>query len=366
MGNRRTVSPSLEQRLTRDTSFERLYRRHRRDVYGAVLRDVRDPDEAEDVTQIAFMNAFRAIRRGEEPDKPRAWLVTIARNVVRRRYQALARRPQEVALDREVAADLADVNGPTAGEIAAAIRRLPPNQRGVILLREIQGRSYAEIAEELELSLAAVETLIFRARRSLSQELQLADHVPTTQQSARRLRGLLALPLPGLGKLSLGFSVSRAGVAAFVGGAAIVAVPVTDMGANTPHAPTVQRGPSFAEVDGPALVPKTVVARQERADPTVPRRHSGSSGDAPDGGSSGGASVPSLPLPSVEPSSAVPVAPLPVEPLPLPVEPLPVEPPPLPVEPLALPVEPPPLPVEPPPLPVEPPPLPSTPALPLP
>jgi RNA polymerase sigma factor (sigma-70 family) len=114
MGNRRTVSPSLEQRLTRDISFERLYRRHRRDVYGAVLRDVRDPDEAEDVTQIAFMNAFRAIRRGEEPDKPRAWLVTIARNVVRRRYQAVARRPQEVALDQEVAADLADVNAPSS------------------------------------------------------------------------------------------------------------------------------------------------------------------------------------------------------------------------------------------------------------
>src|SRR6266508_2196137 len=93
MGNRRTVSPSLEQRLTRDTSFERLYRRHRRDVYGAVLRDVRDPDEAEDVTQIAFMNAFRAIRRGEEPDKPRAWLVAIARNVVRRRFQAPAGDP---------------------------------------------------------------------------------------------------------------------------------------------------------------------------------------------------------------------------------------------------------------------------------
>src|SRR5918996_5698371 len=101
MGNRRTVSPSLEQRLTRDTSFERLYRRHRRDVYGAVLRDVRDPDEAEDVTQIAFLNAFRAMRRGEQPEKPRAWLVTIARNVIRRRYKAQAVRPHEVALDPE-------------------------------------------------------------------------------------------------------------------------------------------------------------------------------------------------------------------------------------------------------------------------
>jgi RNA polymerase sigma-70 factor, ECF subfamily len=346
------VSPPLEQRLNGNASFERLYRRHRRDVYGAVLRDVRDPDEAEDVTQIAFMNAFRAIRRGEQPDKPRAWLVTIARNVVRRRYQALARRPQEVALDPEVAADLTDVNGPTAGEIAAAIRRLPPNQRAVILLREIQGHSYAEIAEALELSLAAVETLIFRARRSLGRELQLADHVPTTQRRTGGLRGLLALPLPGLGKLSLGFSVSRAGVAALVGSTAIVAIPVTDMGASPPRAPAVQRGPSFAEIEGQALVPKTGVAPQRRAKPTVQR--SGSAGDGADEGASGAGTLPSLPLPSIEPSSVVPTLPLPVEP------------PPLPVEPPALPVEPPALTVEPLPLPVEPPPLPPTPALPLP
>jgi RNA polymerase sigma-70 factor, ECF subfamily len=343
------VSPSLEQRLDGDTSFERLYRRHRRDVYGAVLRDVRDPDEAEDVTQIAFMNAFRAIRRGEEPDKPRAWLVTIARNVVRRRYQVLARRPQEVALDPEVAADLADVDGPTAGEIAAAIRRLPPNQRAVTLLREIQGRSYAEIAEQLELSLAAVETLIFRARRSLSKELQLADHVPTTQRRTRSLRGLLGLPLPGLGKLSLGFSAGRAGLAALVGGVAIVTVPLVDVGANPPLAPAVQRAPSRAEMAGPSVAPGVAflplekAAQARRSKTTVQPGDSGSADES----SSGGGTLPSLPLPSVEPSSDVSVPALPVEPLPLPVEP-----PPLPVEPL--------------PLPVEPPPLPSTPPLPLP
>jgi RNA polymerase sigma factor (sigma-70 family) len=313
--------------LSRDTSFEQLYRRHRRDVYGAVLRDVRDPDEAEDVTQIAFMNAFRAIRRGEEPDKPRAWLVTIARNVVRRRYQGLSRRPQEVELDPEVAADLTDVNGPTAREITAAIRRLPPNQRAVILLREIQGRSYAEIADELELSLAAVETLIFRARRSLSEDLQLADHVPTTQRRARGLRGLLALPLPGLGKLSLGFSLSRAGVAALVGGVAIVTIPVTDVGADPPLAPAVQRAPSFAEMNGPAVDPKIVVAPKEKAKATTrstrraQRDRDGANpetaADIPSGLPS--LPLPSLPLPSVDLSpDGVPLPPLPVEPPPVP------------------------------------------------
>jgi RNA polymerase sigma factor (sigma-70 family) len=321
------VSSSLEQGLSSDTSFERLYRRHRRDVYGAVLRDVRDPDEAEDVTQIAFMNAFRAIRRGEEPDKPRAWLVTIARNVVRRRYQTLARRPQEVELDPEVAADLTDVNGPTAGEIMAAIRRLPGNQRAVILLREIQGRSYAEIAAELDLSLAAVETLIFRARRSLSEELQLADHAPTTQRRTRALRGLLALPLPGLGKLSLGFSLSRAGVAALVGGVAIVAIPVADVGANPPLAPAVQRAPSFAEMHGPAVDPKVVAPRQKakpvtRSKRTAERGRAGANGDAAADSSTGPGVLPSVPLPSIDLTPGVPLPPLPL----LPIEPPPVPP----------------------------------------
>jgi RNA polymerase sigma factor (sigma-70 family) len=267
-GNKARVASSPGQRLTRDASFERLYRRHRRDVYGAVLRDVRDPDEAEDVTQIAFLNAFRALRRGEEPEKPRAWLVTIARNVVRRRYRAMATRPREVLLDPDAAPDLSDLDGPSAGEIAAAIRRLPPNQRAVILLREIQGLSYAEIATELDLSLSAVETLIFRARGNLAGELELFDHVPSTRQRlARRLRGLL--PFPGLGKLSLGFSFGRAGLAAVAGGVAMMAVPVGDVAADPPQRQAVERTPSFAERAGPPVAPTRAWFRRSRVLPAM-------------------------------------------------------------------------------------------------
>jgi RNA polymerase sigma factor (sigma-70 family) len=316
--------------MARDRSFERLYRRHRRDVYGAVLRDVRDPAEAEDVTQIAFLNAFRAIRRGEQPEKPRAWLVTIARNVVKRRYKAQALRPQEVALDPELAADLADLEGPTVDEIAAAIRRLPPNQRAVILLREIQGRTYAEIAEELELSIPAVETLIFRARRSLSERLKLIDQVPTTREkSPRRVRGLLALPLPGLGKFSLGFSAGRAAVAALVGGVAIVTVPITDVAADPPRPTVVQRAPSIAERVGPPVTtfqaPTTKAAPAPKAGPNKKRDARRAGKDAPaDSGDQGL-------LPSVD--SLVPAleTPVPVPTVPLPsVPPLPIEPPALP------------------------------------
>jgi RNA polymerase sigma factor (sigma-70 family) len=330
-GHIRGVSPSHAQRMARDRSFERLYRRHRRDVYGAVLRDVRDPAEAEDVTQIAFLNAFRAIRRGEEPEKPRAWLVTIARNVVRRRYKAQAARVQEVALDPELAADLSDLEGPTAGEIATAIRRLPPNQRAVILLREIQGRSYAEIAEELELSLAAVETLIFRARRSLSERLKLIDQVPTTQEkSPRRLGGFLALPLPGLGKLSFGFSAGRTAMAALVGGVAIVTVPVADVAADQPHPAIVQRAPSAAERVGPPVTTlrstETNPARTRAAGDKRDARRSDKEAPADSGGGTQDL-LPSVDvLPSVDPLPSVPVPTIEVPTLP----PLPVEPPALP------------------------------------
>jgi RNA polymerase sigma-70 factor (ECF subfamily) len=311
-----------------------LYRDHRRDVYGVVLRDVRDPAEAEDVTQIAFLNAFRAMRKGERPEKPRAWLVTIARNVVRRRYRELMRRPQEVGLDPEVAVALAEVDGPTATEISGAIKRLPPSQRTVILLREIQGRSYAEIAEEMGLSIAAVETLIFRARRSLSEELELVDRVPTTQ---RRRRGLFFLPLPGLGKLSVGFSLGRAGAAALIGSVAMVTVPM-DGSADPVRPPAVQRGPSASEAVVPALPTPTAfapVVKTGPADDESRPGHDGSSTKAEpiseadanaDAGSAGdlAPAVPSVELPTSTAEETLPLPPLDVEPPALPVEPLPL------------------------------------------
>ncbi|MGH3045539.1 MAG: RNA polymerase sigma factor, partial [Gaiellaceae bacterium] len=96
----------LEQdgRLEQERSFEHLYRRHRRAVYAYVLRDLRNPDDAEDVTQTAFLNAFRALRDGTAPERPRAWLLTIARNVCRRRFRLGSGQPQELELDPELTA----------------------------------------------------------------------------------------------------------------------------------------------------------------------------------------------------------------------------------------------------------------------
>src|SRR5918996_5374326 len=123
-----------------EREFEHLYRRHRRDVYRSVLRDVRNPDEAEDVTQIAFLDAYRALQRGDAPLRPRAWLLTIAQNAARRRYRVRAAGPREVELQAELLV-APDDSGPTAVEIRQAFARLTPRQRQALVLREIAGRS---------------------------------------------------------------------------------------------------------------------------------------------------------------------------------------------------------------------------------
>jgi RNA polymerase sigma-70 factor, ECF subfamily len=295
-----------------DRSFERIYRRHRRDVYGSVLRDVRDPDEAEDVTQVAFLNAYRAMRRGDEPEKPRAWLITIARNVVRRRARLRSERPQEVELEAELLVTLDDMEGSAAEDICAALRRLTDAQREAIVLREIQGRSYAEIAETLALSVPAVEALIFRARRALADELSLVDRTPVVRRE--RGRGLLALP--GLAKLgSFGFSFGRMTAACLVGCAVIATVPVGDRDASgEPAAPAAAAQVRHAAVRTPAAAPK-MRARHETTKPTKHRthgtRHSGQSSEGTkqqpgaSGGSSGSNTL-SVQLPQPLPSIQVP------------------------------------------------------------
>ena len=155
-----------------DRAFERLYRRHVHEVYRYVLAVLRNQPDAEDATQATFLSAYRAFIRGEEPMKPRNWLLKIAHNECRQRFRASARRPKEVQWDERAAAPGADETVPTADEIKTALAHLSFNQRSALVMRELEGRSYAEIGAILDLSLSAVETLLFRARRALREQLE--------------------------------------------------------------------------------------------------------------------------------------------------------------------------------------------------
>src|SRR4051812_50191320 len=93
----------LAKHLSADRTFERLYRKHAGDVYRYALVVLRNPADAEDVTQTTFMNAYRAIERGERPRAPQNWLIAIAHNVCRQRFRQSQRRPNKVALNESPA-----------------------------------------------------------------------------------------------------------------------------------------------------------------------------------------------------------------------------------------------------------------------
>jgi RNA polymerase sigma factor (sigma-70 family) len=169
------MTPLFATKQSPDKAFERLYQAHVHDVYRYALMVLRNPADAEDVAQTTFMNAYRAIQRGEKPRAPRHWLIAIAHNVCRSRLRDASRRPQQVELEEyhvTTAADDDGAEGIDPKELVKALGVLSFNQRSALVMRELEGRSYAEIAELLEVSPTAVETILFRARRALREQLE--------------------------------------------------------------------------------------------------------------------------------------------------------------------------------------------------
>jgi RNA polymerase sigma-70 factor, ECF subfamily len=168
------VSPPIAQsKRATERSFEKLYQGHVHAVYRYSLAVLHNEADAEDVTQTTFLSAYRAFQRGDRPHRPHNWLIKIAHNVCRQRFRDSSRRPQEVEFDESLAAAAPeDSDVPSGGEIRRALGFLAFNQRAALVMRELEGRSYAEIAQILDLSVGAVETLIFRARRALREQLE--------------------------------------------------------------------------------------------------------------------------------------------------------------------------------------------------
>jgi RNA polymerase sigma-70 factor, ECF subfamily len=166
-----------------------LYERHSGRIFGYCLSLLGSREEAEDAVQTTFMNAQRGLDRGVIPQYELAWLFKIARNVCYNRSESSSRRRRvESAHDldtlEEVLATPERNVGLSVGELTRALGEIPERQRRALLLREFQGMSYEEIAGELGVSVAAVETLLFRARRSLADQIE--------QTGTPRRRGAVA------------------------------------------------------------------------------------------------------------------------------------------------------------------------------
>jgi RNA polymerase sigma factor (sigma-70 family) len=182
-----------------------LYEEYANQIFRYCLHQLGSREEAEDAVQSTFLNAFRGLKRGVVPELEAAWLFKIAHNVCLSRRRSSWRRGRvESPADFEAVEELTAAPSRGADELIGlqdVLEQMPETQRRAILLREWQGLSYREIAAELELSQGAVETLIFRARRSLAAGLQ----EPPERAKRRLLRGVdLGSTVAGLKALLLG------------------------------------------------------------------------------------------------------------------------------------------------------------------
>jgi RNA polymerase sigma factor (sigma-70 family) len=166
------MTPRLGLRTSHERTLESLYERHAADVYRYALMMLDSPSDAEDVTQTTFLNAYRALKRGDRPRATGPWLRTIAHNLCLQHFRQAARRPREVELEEDAAEIVSDDEGFVVEDLTRALKQIPVNQRAALLMRELEGRPIAEIAGILDLSTSAVETLLFRARRAVREQLE--------------------------------------------------------------------------------------------------------------------------------------------------------------------------------------------------
>ena len=155
-----------------------LYRDHARLVGGICRGMLRDPEEAADAAQQSFLAAHRSLLAGTTPQEPAAWLATIARNECRMRIRKRMAAPLTVALDPELdghgdTTHQAAVERASMSELREAVAELPARQREALLLREVQGLSYDEVARTMDVSPPSVEALLWRARKTVAGRLRV-------------------------------------------------------------------------------------------------------------------------------------------------------------------------------------------------
>src|ERR1700682_1715440 len=144
-----------------------LYEQYANQIFRYCLHQLGSREEAEDAVQSTFLNAFRGIKRGVVPELESAWLFKIAHNVCLSRRRTSWRRGRiESPTDFDVVEELTPAPSRRADELIGlqdVLEQMPENQRRAILLREWQGLSYHEIADEVQLSPGPLQRVTLRA-----------------------------------------------------------------------------------------------------------------------------------------------------------------------------------------------------------
>jgi RNA polymerase sigma-70 factor (ECF subfamily) len=168
------------------TAFDLLVRKYQHKIVQLVTRYLRDPVEALDVSQEAFIKAYRALPSFRGDSAFYTWLYRIAINTAKNHLVAQSRRPPSDDIDAQDAEQFAGDTGlkeyatpehmalrdEIEQTIAAAIEDLPEELRTAITLREFEGLSYEEIATAMDCPIGTVRSRIFRAREAIETRLK--------------------------------------------------------------------------------------------------------------------------------------------------------------------------------------------------
>ena len=185
----REVDQLLVERAQRGDkrAFELLVEKYQRKLARLLSRLVRDPGEVEDVTQEAFIKAYRALPSFRGDSAFYTWLYRIGINTAKNYLVAMGRRaPTSTEIETEDAEGYAegellrDINTPESlllskeigNTVNAAIESLPEELRSAIQLRELEGMSYEEIAKLMDCPIGTVRSRIFRAREAIAERLK--------------------------------------------------------------------------------------------------------------------------------------------------------------------------------------------------
>ena len=169
-----------------ESAYEELLSRYQQPIYGIVYRLLGDQNDACDVVQEIFLKVFRSVHSFKERSSLRTWIYRIAVNEAHNHRRWFSRhRKREVALDREDGEygtfEIAPDPGPSPFDVALdreahvlierALEEISPVFRTVVILRDLEGLGYEEIADILQISLGTVKSRILRGREALRRVL---------------------------------------------------------------------------------------------------------------------------------------------------------------------------------------------------
>lgn len=167
-------------------AFEELVRMYQKQIYNLGYRMMGNEEDASDITQEAFLKAYKSIKKFNAKSSFGTWIYRIAVNVcideLRKRKKTklypivhnddLDEKGHKLVVDTNDLPEERMEKRETRKKVRQAINRLPEDHRAVIVLRDIQERSYQEIADILGLNIGTVKSRINRARSSLKEEIQ--------------------------------------------------------------------------------------------------------------------------------------------------------------------------------------------------